>query len=51
MALTDNLISWWSLDEASGTRYDSHGTNHLTDNNTVSSEAGGWLCWRMRASC
>lgn len=40
MALTDNLVSWWSLDEASGTRYDSHGTNHLTDNNTVGSATG-----------
>lgn len=35
-----NLISWWTLDEASGTRNDSHGTNHLTDNNTVGSAAG-----------
>ena len=35
MALRDNLISWWSLDETSGTRNDSHGSNHLTDNNTV----------------
>ena len=31
----ENLISWWSLDETSGTRADSHGNNHLTDNNTV----------------
>lgn len=30
-----NLVAWWSMDETSGTRYDSHGTNHLTDNNTV----------------
>ena len=29
------LVSYWNLDEASGVRYDSHGTNHLTDNNTV----------------
>lgn len=35
MALTDNLVSYWKLDETSGTRNDSHGTNHLTDNNTV----------------
>lgn len=34
------LVSWWSLDEASGTRNDSHGTNHLTDNNTVGSTTG-----------
>lgn len=31
------LVSYWNLDEASGVRYDSHGTNHLTDNNTVGS--------------
>jgi len=35
VSLLDSLISWWELDEASGTRNDSHGTNHLTDNNTV----------------
>ena len=40
MALTDNLISYWTLDEASGTRADSHGSNDLTDNNTVASAAG-----------
>jgi len=37
---TTNLISWWALNEASGTRNDSHSTNHLTDNNTVTSSAG-----------
>lgn len=30
-----NLISYWSLEEESGTRYDAHGSNDLTDNNTV----------------
>lgn len=35
-----NLISWWSLDEASGTRIDSHGSNDLADNNTVGSAVG-----------
>jgi len=35
MALTDNLISYWKLDETSGTRYDSKGSNDLTDNNSV----------------
>jgi len=40
MALSDNLISWWSLEEASGTRNDAHGTNHLTDINTVASATG-----------
>jgi len=32
---TANLLSYWSLNETSGTRSDSHGTNHLTDINTV----------------
>jgi hypothetical protein len=32
---TTNLQGWWSLDETSGTRYDAHSTNDLTDNNTV----------------
>ena len=41
MALTDSLISYWKLDEASGTRVDSHtGGNDLTDNNTVTQAAG-----------
>lgn len=39
MALTDSLVAYWSLDEASGTRSDSHGANDLTDNNTVTAEA------------
>ena len=38
--LTDGLVSWWSLDETSGTRVDSHGSNDLTDNNTVTYVAG-----------
>jgi len=40
MAITDSLISFWELEEASGTRNDSHGTNHLTDNATVTSGTG-----------
>lgn len=40
MALTDSLVSYWKLEEASGTRADSHGTNHLTDNNTVTQATG-----------
>lgn len=40
MALIDNLISYWSLDEASGTRADSHGSNDLTDNNFTGSDTG-----------
>jgi hypothetical protein len=31
------LVSYWNLDEVSGTRVDSHGSNDLTDNNTVGS--------------
>jgi len=38
--LTTSLISWWDLDETSGSRADSHGSNTLTDNNTVTSAAG-----------
>ena len=38
--LTD-LVSWWELDEVSGVRYDSHGSNDLTDNNTVGSANSG----------
>lgn len=40
MSLLTDLISYWKLDEASGTRADSHGTNHLADNNTVASAVG-----------
>lgn len=40
MALLDSLISYWKLDEANGVREDTHGTNDLTDNNTVTSAAG-----------
>lgn len=40
MALKTSLISYWKLGEASGTRVDSHGSNDLTDNNTVLSAAG-----------
>ena len=35
-----NLISWWDLDEPSGARADSHGSNNLTDTNTVTSVTG-----------
>lgn len=34
------LVSFWNLDELSGTRNDDYGTNHLTDNNTVTSADG-----------
>lgn len=34
------LVSWWALDETSGTRVDAHGSNDLTDNNTVGVTTG-----------
>lgn len=41
MELTDDLKSYWKLNETSGTRYDSVANNcDLTDNNTVTYEAG-----------
>ena len=45
MALKDNLVSYWKLDETSDgsgavTRVDSHGSNDLTDNNTTPSATG-----------
>jgi hypothetical protein len=38
---TTNLISWWALDETSGTRADSHGSNSLSSNNSVGYYATG----------
>ena len=38
--LSDGLVSYWDLEEASGTRVDSHGSNDLTDNNTVTQTDG-----------
>jgi len=38
--LLNDLVSWWSLDEASGSRADSHGSNTLTDSNTVTQATG-----------
>lgn len=40
MSLITNLISHWKLDEATGNKTDSHGTNTLTNNNSVASVAG-----------
>lgn len=40
MSLTDSLVSYWAMDEASGDALDAHGTNDLTDHNTVGSAAG-----------
>jgi hypothetical protein len=37
---TTDLISWWTFDESSGTRYDSHSTNHLADHGTVAYDTG-----------
>jgi hypothetical protein len=41
MAIIDNLVTSWEMDEASGDAIDSHGTHDLTDTNTVSA-SGGW---------
>jgi hypothetical protein len=38
--LKTNLMAYWNLDEDSGTRKDSAGTNNLTDNNTVTDAPG-----------
>lgn len=38
--MTASLISYWEMEEASGTRADSHGSNDLTDNNTVTQNTG-----------
>ena len=39
-SLNVGLISFWNLEEASGTRADAVGSNNLTDNNTVTQAAG-----------
>lgn len=39
-SLLSGLVAYWKLDEASGTRSDSVGANHLVDNNTVTQAAG-----------
>jgi hypothetical protein len=38
--LTDDLVAYWNLNETDGTRYDSVGSNDLTDNNTVTQATG-----------
>lgn len=38
-SLATDLVSYWELEETSGTRVDSHGSNDLTDVNTVGSVA------------
>jgi hypothetical protein len=40
VALSDNLVSYWSLDEASGNALDAHGSNNLTEINTVGTATG-----------
>lgn len=40
MALKDQLVAHWSLEEASGSRADDIGGNTLTDNNTVTQNPG-----------
>ncbi len=40
MALTDSLVSYWKLDEASGNATDAHGSNTLTDNGSVGTTTG-----------
>jgi RHS repeat-associated protein len=37
---TNGLISWWTMNEMGETRNDSHGTNHLSDNNTIGAALG-----------
>ena len=39
-SLLNGLVSWYSMDEASGTRVDSHGSNDLTENGTVGQATG-----------
>ncbi len=40
VTILDNIVSHFELEEASGTRADSHGSNDLTDNNTVTQATG-----------
>ena len=39
--LLNGLVSYWELNELSGSRIDSHGSNDLTDNNTVGYTSSG----------
>ena len=40
MALTDNLVSYWKLDESSGNAADSVGSNTLTNNSSIAYGTG-----------
>lgn len=42
-AITDSLVEFWRLDEASGTRYGNANQKNLTDNNTVGGTTGKLL--------
>ena len=46
--LKTNLISWWDLEEASGTRFDAHGNNDLTDVNGVGQAPGAVTTFTKR---
>lgn len=51
MAITDNLVAYWKLEEASGDRADSVGSNTLTSNNTVGQATGKILnCAQFNAA-
>ena len=39
-SLRAGLVAYWALDETSGTRYDAHGTNHLTPTATLGHASG-----------
>ena len=41
MALADNLIAYWTLDEASGNAIDAHGSNDLTETSGTIDAASG----------
>jgi hypothetical protein len=40
IGMREDMVSYWLLEEESGTRYDSRGSNDLTDHNTVTSVTG-----------
>lgn len=48
MALKTSLVALWELSEASGTRNDSHSTNHLTPSGTPGNTAGKYSSNALR---
>lgn len=40
MAILDNIVSYWKMDDVSGNALDSYGSNNLTDTNTVGTGTG-----------